>query len=151
MGTWICSGVAPHRAAPVNAGSLGQDAGELALQKCFQVFAFLGSLPSALEQVLRDVAEDHRARLESLERSEPEKAVSGTHVQQYVALMEIRMTHPAAAGEVSLIGNPIKYSETAADYRRPPPLLGEHTDDVLAELLDLGSAEIAALRDKGII
>ena len=65
--------------------------------------------------------------------------------------MEIHMTHPAAQDEVSLIGNPIKYSKTTADYRRAPPMLGQHTEDVLAELFGLGAAEIAELREKGII
>jgi crotonobetainyl-CoA:carnitine CoA-transferase CaiB-like acyl-CoA transferase len=73
------------------------------------------------------------------------------HPQVRARDMEIRMTHPATRDEVSLIGNPIKYSETAADYRRPPPMLGQHTQGVLEELLGLGAAEVAALREKGIV
>ncbi len=73
------------------------------------------------------------------------------HPQVRARDMEIKMTHPAARDEVSLIGNPIKYSETAADYRRAPPMLGQHTEAVLKELLGLGAAEVSALRDKGIV
>jgi len=73
------------------------------------------------------------------------------HPQVRARDMEIRMTHPATGHEVSLIGNPIKYSETTADYRRPPPMLGQHTQGVLEELLDLGAAEVAALREKGVV
>ena len=73
------------------------------------------------------------------------------HPQVRARDMEIRMAHPATRDEVSLIGNPIKYSETTADYRRPPPMLGQHTDGVLEELLGLGAAEVAALREKGIV
>jgi crotonobetainyl-CoA:carnitine CoA-transferase CaiB-like acyl-CoA transferase len=73
------------------------------------------------------------------------------HPQVQARDMEIKMTHPATGDEVSLIGNPIKYSETTADYRRPPPMLGQHTRGVLEELLGLGAAEVAALREKGVV
>ena len=50
--------------------------------------------------------------------------------------MKIKMPHKAAAsGEVSLIGNPIKFSKTPVRYRRAPPMMGEHTREVLRELL----------------
>jgi crotonobetainyl-CoA:carnitine CoA-transferase CaiB-like acyl-CoA transferase len=61
--------------------------------------------------------------------------------------MKISVPNPdAQGGAVSLIGNPIKYSETPVDYRRAPPRLGQHTDEVLTELLGLGPNEIGALR-----
>ncbi len=66
--------------------------------------------------------------------------------------MKIEMPCPGIKdGKVDLIGNPIKFSETPVAYRRPPPTLGQDTDQVLGELLDLGPAEIAALRDKGVV
>ncbi|ONM44706.1 CoA transferase [Halopseudomonas pachastrellae] len=46
----------------------------------------------------------------------------------------IRMAHPLA-GEVDLVANPIRLSRTPVDYRRPPPLLGEHNTEVLADWL----------------
>ena len=57
----------------------------------------------------------------------------------------------AAGGKIELIGNPIKYSKTPVAYDRPPPKLGEHTEQVLAELLDLSPAEVAALREQGVV
>jgi crotonobetainyl-CoA:carnitine CoA-transferase CaiB-like acyl-CoA transferase len=42
-------------------------------------------------------------------------------------------------------------SETPATYRLAPPVLGQHTDEVLREILGLGDAEIAALRARRII
>ena len=42
-------------------------------------------------------------------------------------------------------------SKTAVDYRHAPPTLGQHTDEVLREVLDMSDAEIAALRDAGVI
>ena len=46
----------------------------------------------------------------------------------------IRMAHPLA-GEVDLVANPIRLSRTPVDYRRPPPLLGEHNTEVLTDWL----------------
>lgn len=64
--------------------------------------------------------------------------------------MRITMDHPAAPdGQVDLIGNPVKMSETPISYRRAPPMLGAHTDEVLRDLLELEDAAIEALRDHG--
>jgi crotonobetainyl-CoA:carnitine CoA-transferase CaiB-like acyl-CoA transferase len=67
--------------------------------------------------------------------------------------MRIDMPHPAAGGDgtVPLIGNPLKLSATPVDYRRPPPMLGEHTDAVLAEWLGLDRPAIENLRRDGAI
>ena len=66
--------------------------------------------------------------------------------------MEITMPHPAAGGApVKMIGSPIKMSETPVEYRHAPPMLGQHTDQVLRELLGMDDAELAALREKGVI
>jgi crotonobetainyl-CoA:carnitine CoA-transferase CaiB-like acyl-CoA transferase len=52
---------------------------------------------------------------------------------------------------VKVIANPVKLSETPADYRLAPPMLGEHTEAVLGERLGLDAAALAALREKKII
>jgi len=66
--------------------------------------------------------------------------------------MQISMTHPEAGPDgVKLIGNPVKMSETPVSYRHAPPVLGQHTDDVLSELLEIGDAERAALRAAKVI
>lgn len=50
--------------------------------------------------------------------------------------MKITMDHPtAASGTVDLLGNPLKLSETPVNYERPPPTLGQHTRQVITELL----------------
>ncbi len=67
---------------------------------------------------------------------------------------EMRQSMPyagAKGGQVELIGNPVKFSETPVDYRYAPPRMGEHTDEVLGELLGLGADEIARLRTAGVI
>jgi crotonobetainyl-CoA:carnitine CoA-transferase CaiB-like acyl-CoA transferase len=58
--------------------------------------------------------------------------------------------HPTA-GTVKLVGIPVKFSETPGEIRLPPPLLGQHTAEVLEELLGLGAAEIETLRSEGAI
>ncbi len=66
--------------------------------------------------------------------------------------MRISVPHPLAGeGTVDLIGNPIKYSATPVEYRMAPPFLGQHTDEVLKQMLDLPAAEIARLRAAGVI
>ncbi len=42
----------------------------------------------------------------------------------------------AQSGKVELIGNPVKFSKTPVSYRRPPPACGQHTDEILDELLN---------------
>jgi crotonobetainyl-CoA:carnitine CoA-transferase CaiB-like acyl-CoA transferase len=64
--------------------------------------------------------------------------------------MRIDLPH-ALAGTVPLVANPIKLSETPATYERAPPLLGEHTDEVLRDRLQMGAAEIARLRAAGVV
>ncbi len=66
--------------------------------------------------------------------------------------MKIAMPHAlAGGGEVDLIGNPIKYSATPVDYRLPPPRLGEHSREILRELLDMDEAEFEALKRNGVV
>ena len=66
--------------------------------------------------------------------------------------MEIEMPHPGAgSAPVHLIGSPINMSESPVDYRHAPPLLGQHTDEILEELLDMDEAERARLRSEAVI
>jgi crotonobetainyl-CoA:carnitine CoA-transferase CaiB-like acyl-CoA transferase len=50
-----------------------------------------------------------------------------------------------------LPGFPYKLSQTPAEIHRPPPLLGEHTEEVLTSLLGYSIDDIASLRDKKAI
>ena len=60
-----------------------------------------------------------------------------------------RLSHPTA-GEISVLGTPIKLSATPGQVYSAPPTLGEHTDEVLREI-GLSRDEIAALRDGRVI
>lgn len=65
---------------------------------------------------------------------------------------KITMPYPLAkSGKVSLLGNPIHASKTPPTYRWAPPTLGQHTDEVLANILQMPSASITQLRKKGVI
>jgi crotonobetainyl-CoA:carnitine CoA-transferase CaiB-like acyl-CoA transferase len=58
--------------------------------------------------------------------------------------------HPTA-GKVKVVGPPVRLSETPGSVRGPAPLLGQHTGDVLREVLGLDAAEIARLRTIGAL
>jgi crotonobetainyl-CoA:carnitine CoA-transferase CaiB-like acyl-CoA transferase len=60
------------------------------------------------------------------------------------------VAHPTI-GALKLTGMPYKFSGTPASVRHPPPLLGEHTDEILQEELGLDAAAIAALRRDGVV
>jgi len=64
--------------------------------------------------------------------------------------LRVDLPHPLA-GRVPLVGNPIKMSATPPAYDRHPPLLGEHTEEVLRELVGCSEIEIRALREAGTI
>ena len=64
--------------------------------------------------------------------------------------LRIELPHPLA-GRVPLVASPIRLSATPVEYRLAPPLLGEHTEQILGELLGLDAERIAALRRTGVI
>jgi crotonobetainyl-CoA:carnitine CoA-transferase CaiB-like acyl-CoA transferase len=63
--------------------------------------------------------------------------------------MVVPMAHPLS-DQLRLVASPIKLSATPVQYRRPPPLLGQHTDEVLAEL-GHGAERIQAWRATGVV
>jgi crotonobetainyl-CoA:carnitine CoA-transferase CaiB-like acyl-CoA transferase len=62
----------------------------------------------------------------------------------------VESEHPTA-GKVRMVGPVVRLSDTPGAVRRPAPLLGEHTAEVLRESLGLDEAEITRLRDAGAI
>jgi crotonobetainyl-CoA:carnitine CoA-transferase CaiB-like acyl-CoA transferase len=64
--------------------------------------------------------------------------------------MQFEISHPLAKN-ISMVANPIQFSKTPNKYDMPPPLLGEHTDEVLTDLLGLDAAELDVLKNVGVI
>jgi crotonobetainyl-CoA:carnitine CoA-transferase CaiB-like acyl-CoA transferase len=77
-----------------------------------------------------------------------EQVFADPHVQ--AREMVVEMAH-GSGEKVKVIANPVKLSATPPSYRSPPPVLGEHTNAVLTDVLKMSAAEIAALKDKGIL
>jgi len=66
--------------------------------------------------------------------------------------MVVNVPHPLAGPDgAALIASPLKLSGTPVAYRHHPPLLGQHTDEVLAEVLGYDEAKIIDLRKSGAI
>ncbi len=64
--------------------------------------------------------------------------------------MKIELPH-AAAGKVPLVASPMKFSGTPLKHDIPPPVVGQHTDEILRSVLGKSDAEIAALKAAGAV
>jgi crotonobetainyl-CoA:carnitine CoA-transferase CaiB-like acyl-CoA transferase len=64
--------------------------------------------------------------------------------------MVVALPHPAA-GQVTMMGVPVRLHSTPGRVALPPPTLGEHTDAVLKEVLGLTTAELGHLREAGVV
>lgn len=64
--------------------------------------------------------------------------------------MRLPLPHPKA-GQVDLVGNPIRIDGQRLAAETPPPALGEHSEEVLSQLLGLDEETLAGLRERGVI
>ena len=64
--------------------------------------------------------------------------------------IQLNVPHPTA-GSMKLVASPMRLSKTPVTMRMPPPLLGEHTEEILSATLHYTYEQIAQLRSKGII
>ena len=63
--------------------------------------------------------------------------------------VRIELEH-AAAGPLPGVASPMRFSGTPLEYQAAPPLLGQHTDQVLRDLLEMSPADVARLRADGV-
>jgi crotonobetainyl-CoA:carnitine CoA-transferase CaiB-like acyl-CoA transferase len=64
--------------------------------------------------------------------------------------VRVELDH-AVAGKLPTVASPMRFSGTPLEHRLAPPLLGEHTEEILCERLGRSAAQIAALRAEGVI
>jgi crotonobetainyl-CoA:carnitine CoA-transferase CaiB-like acyl-CoA transferase len=64
--------------------------------------------------------------------------------------MLVEVDHPKA-GKIKLVGIPVKYSASKATIRLPPPVLGEHTREILSEILGYDDQQFEDLKSAGVI
>ena len=58
--------------------------------------------------------------------------------------------HPTC-GPMKLVNTPVKYSYSQPSIRTPPPLLGQHTDEILRDIVGMDEREIQDLKREGIV
>ena len=77
-----------------------------------------------------------------------EEMIADPHLRHRGVFVE--STHPAV-GRIRQVRNPTRYSKTPIEIRRHAPSFGEHTDEILREILGRTPTEIASLRDRGVV
>ena len=65
--------------------------------------------------------------------------------------MQIEMEHSLSADPVKLVGSPLKLSETPVSYDEAPPVCGQHTDDILKDVLNMSEQDITDLKAKDVV
>ncbi|KAL8816560.1 MAG: hypothetical protein Q9223_004457 [Gallowayella weberi] len=63
----------------------------------------------------------------------------------------IHTHHHPTCGPITLINPPVKYSHSQPCIRTPPPTLGQHTDELLRDILGMSEGEISRLREDGVV
>ncbi|KAI9791315.1 MAG: hypothetical protein M1816_004096 [Peltula sp. TS41687] len=64
--------------------------------------------------------------------------------------MVVQVDHPTC-GPIKLVNTPLKYSDFDPSIRLPPPTLGQHTNQILRDILDMNENEIRSLREKEVV
>ncbi|MCX7170386.1 MAG: CaiB/BaiF CoA-transferase family protein [Proteobacteria bacterium] len=105
------------------------------------------------EELLKDTAEHWLEKLQSFRIpcapvNNFQQALDDTQIRARNMVVEVELQ---SGEKVKMPGNPVKLSEMEPGGFTPPPLLGEHTDKVLSELLGYDSAQIDQLRKQGTI
>jgi succinate---hydroxymethylglutarate CoA-transferase len=64
--------------------------------------------------------------------------------------MVVEVEHESC-GPMKLLQHPVKFSAAQPKVRSAPPTLGQHTNEILAEMLDMNDQEIESLRKDGVV
>jgi succinate--hydroxymethylglutarate CoA-transferase len=111
-----------------------------------------------LEQAIEDVTSTKTTHewLDILEGSGmPYAAINDVkdtleHEHMQARGMVVEVEHEGC-GTVKLVNSPVKYSETKPTIRSAPPMLGQHTEEVLSQVLGMGREEIEDLKSAGVV
>ena len=125
---------------------LGADFLTLAHRAATRIWHDLG-IPSHLYGAAATAA--HRANLADVRRGEFEGLSERIRDPQW-RFDYGDVPHPTA-GSMKLVRSPMKMSGSPTDNAIAPPLLGQHTDEILRDMLGRSDADIAALRAKGVL
>ncbi len=71
--------------------------------------------------------------------------------QHVLARGMVTQVEHGECGPMKLVSPPVKYSESKTSIRSAPPTLGQHTDEVLMQLLGMQKDEVGELREKGVV
>ncbi|SMQ47320.1 unnamed protein product [Zymoseptoria tritici ST99CH_3D7] len=112
----------------------------------------------ALEELISEVTRTKTTKewLEVMEGSgmpyAPINDVKTTLEDEHVTArnMVTSVDHPSC-GPMKLVSPPVKFSETNPTIRSPPPTLGQHTDEILMEVLGMEKGEVEKLRGDGVV
>ncbi|GAB5589352.1 hypothetical protein Unana1_04252 [Umbelopsis nana] len=72
------------------------------------------------------------------------------HPQVLARDMVQEVDHPRA-GKINVVGIPVKYSESKPTIRLPPPVLGQHSTEILENVLGYSQSRISDLKDEGVV
>lgn len=64
--------------------------------------------------------------------------------------MVTEVEHPTC-GPMKLVNTPVKYSYSKPSIRTPPPLLGQHTDEILRDIVGMDDGAIKSLKAEGVV
>ena len=110
-------------------------------------------IPVVADIMRRRTMHDWIARMESANvPCGPINTIPQVFDNPHVVQRRIKQTLPHPLGvDMPLLANPIRFGGTPIRHEQPAPMLGQHTDEVLAGLLDKSPGAIAGLRASGVV
>jgi crotonobetainyl-CoA:carnitine CoA-transferase CaiB-like acyl-CoA transferase len=112
---------------------------------------------AALLPLLREITRQQptTAWLEALEKAGvpcgPINDIAGVFSDPHVLARGLRRDLPHHRGTAPTVASPIRLSATPVEYRSAPPMLGQHTQEILQDVLELDEHDIARLQRDGVI
>ena len=63
----------------------------------------------------------------------------------------VKEVEHSTCGPMKLVNTPVKYSYSEPSIRTPPPLLGQHTDEILRDIVGMYDGAIKSLKAEGVV